>query len=246
MTNLKRSGFIDSLRGIAVLLMVIYHFCYDLTYFKVIFFDFHHHPFWLGLRGFIVTLFLGLVGISLYLAHHQGINWKAANKRLIVLIACSLVITLVSYFLFPGRTIVFGILHFISLASLLALLFIPYPFVSLISGVGILILGNTTTHTLFNQTWLHWIGLSTQRPKTEDYVPLIPWFGVVLCGIMVGYLLLNTRAGQRTLGAENFISHSSILNWSGRHSLWIYMLHQPILFALLWMTTTVVKSTIGV
>lgn len=245
MTKSNRSDFIDSLRGIAVVLMVIYHFCYDLTYFRVIIFDFHHDLFWLGLRSFIVTLFLGLVGISLYLAHHKRINWKAANKRLFILLGCSLLITLVSYFLFPGRTIVFGILHFISLASLLALLFVHHPVFSLITGVGLIILGNTFAHSVFNHIWLHWIGLTTQRPKTEDYVPLLPWFGVVLCGIMIGYFLLNTKAGQRILGSNNMIAHSRLLKWSGRRSLWIYMLHQPVLFALLWIMTSVIKSTIS-
>lgn len=245
MTSQNRSYFIDSLRGIAVVLMVIYHFCYDLTYFRVVIFDFHHNLFWLNFRSFIVTLFLTLVGVNLFLAHHRSVNWPAAKRRLIILLGCSLLITLISYFLFPGRTIVFGILHFITVASVVGLLLVPYPVISLLSGLVMIVVGNAFTHMTFNQTALHWIGMTTHRPQTEDYVPLLPWLGVVLCGIMLGHLLLNTRMGQGILASDNAISRSRLLNWSGRHSLWVYMLHQPVLFALLWTATSVIKTTIS-
>jgi len=245
MTSQSRSDLIDSLRGIAVALMVIYHFSYDLTYFRIVIFDFHHHLFWLSFRSFIVSLFLGIVGVSLYLAHHKGIRWKAARQRIFILLACSLLISLVSYFLFPGRTIVFGILHFITVASLIALMFVRYPLVSLLVGVTLIIIGNKVSHETFNQLWIHWLGLTTHRPKTEDYVPILPWLGVVLCGLTVGHLLLKTSIGQRILASQNVVSRSRLLTWAGRHSLWIYMLHQPVLFALLWMATSVIKLTIG-
>ncbi len=88
----RRSYFIDSMRGFAVLLMVIYHFCYDLDHFRFVSIEFHHEIFWLHFRTFIITLFLLLVGISLMLAHHQGIRWNHALKRILILLACSAVI----------------------------------------------------------------------------------------------------------------------------------------------------------
>jgi uncharacterized membrane protein len=238
MTPARRSHFIDSMRGSAVVLMVVYHFCYDLDHFGVVAFDFNNDPFWLYLRTFIVCMFLTLVGISLMLAHHQGIRWKHALNRILVLLACSLLITIVSYWLFPGRTIWFGILHFISVASLLAILFVKHPVYSFIIGVLLITIGNTVSDSHFNQPWLHWIGLMTHKPLTEDYVPLLPWLGVVLCGITFGHLLIHSSAGKRLLDSSNPITMSAPLNLAGRYSLWIYMLHQPLLFGLLWLVTT--------
>ncbi len=240
MSPARRSHLIDSMRGTAVVFMVIYHFCYDLDHFRIVSFDFHDGLFWVNFRTLIVSLFLTLVGISLMLAHHKGIRWRRALQRVLVLVACSLLISIVSYWLFPGRTIWFGILHFIAVASLLAILFVNQPVYSLIIGITLIIFGNTVTLIEFNQPWLHWIGLMTYKPLTEDYVPLLPWLGVVLCGITLGHLLIHTSAGKRLLGSSNGFSTSTLLNLAGRYSLWIYMLHQPLLFGVLWVVTAFV------
>jgi len=239
MQNNLRSSFVDSLRGVAVALMVIYHFCYDLTYFRIVYFDFYQNYFWLAFRSFIVSLFLIIVGVSLYLAHAKTLRWHQALKRLLILLSCSLLISLVSYFIFPDRIIYFGIIHFITVASLIALFFVRYPFYSLIIGIILIIAGNAVSHPFFNQPLIHWLGMMTFKPRTEDYVPLLPWLGVVLCGISIGHLLKNTRPGQSLLALKSPLTEISLLNWAGRRSLWIYMLHQPLLFALLWAVTTV-------
>ena len=231
MSTARRSNFIDSMRGSAVVLMVIYHFCYDLDHFKLVSFDFNNDPFWINFRSLIVSMFLTLVGVSLMLAHHKGIRWQHAMKRVLVLLACSLLISIVSYWLFPGRTIWFGILHFITVGSLLAIMFVKHPGYSFIIGVLLISIGNTVSDSLFNQPWLHWIGLMTHKPLTEDYVPLLPWFGVVLLGMAVGRTI--ARAAQRRLQG---VSASPALQWlalAGRHSLVIYLLHQPVLMGVL-------------
>ena len=66
MSSATRSHFIDSLRGSAVVLMVGYHFCYDLDHFRLYSFDFHNNPFWLNLRTLIVSLF-NFAAISRYI-----------------------------------------------------------------------------------------------------------------------------------------------------------------------------------
>ncbi len=230
----RRLQFIDLLRGVAIALMVFYHGAYDLNLYQLARFDFYQDPFWLNLRTLIVSLFLSLVGISLVLASSGSINWQRYGKRLGLLLACAGLISLSSYFMFPGRTIVFGILHFIALASLIGLVFASHPWFSLVTGIVLVLVGNLFSHTLFNQSWLHWIGLMTHKPATEDYVPLLPWLGVVLIGISIGHLLQRTGIGEDLLSSYQSSAPARMLALAGRHSLLIYMLHQPILLAVLW------------
>ena len=232
----SRYQLIDILRGVAIVLMVFYHFCYDLSYFQLAGFDFYRDIFWLNLRTLIVSQFLGLVGISLVLATEHGINKYRYFKRLGLLLLFALAISINSYFMFPGRTVFFGILHFIAFASVAGLLFVRWPTVSLVVGLGIIGLDLVYQHPVFNQAWLHWIGLMTHKPVTEDYVPVFPWFGVVLIGIFIGHQLLRMPVLQviRTWQSNTPLARGLAL--AGRHSLLIYMLHQPILFGGLWLT----------
>ncbi|HEC28047.1 MAG TPA: DUF1624 domain-containing protein [Gammaproteobacteria bacterium] len=234
MSQGNRSNVVDLMRGFAVALMIVFHFCYDLTYYRFASFDFYHDPFWLNFRTFIVSLFLLVVGISQSLAFYGKVPRNRIIKRLLILLALSLLISIATYFIFPGRTIVFGILHFILVASIIALPFSRHPLASLIFGITAVFIGNTIANELFNQGWLHWIGFMQYKPATEDYVPLFPWLGVVLIGIWVGHTLLSSGNGQRILNADLPVPGKQLLEVAGRHSLLIYILHQPILFGLLW------------
>jgi len=238
MGNNTRYSIVDSLRGLAVSLMIVFHFCYDLTYFNYYTFDFYNDPFWLNFRSLIVSLFLLIAGVSLILVHKHANSKKKIIRRIIILSACSLLITTVSYFLFPGRTITFGIIHFITVASLLSLPFTRWPTLCGVLGVTLIYIGTNISHTFFDQAAYHWIGLMTHRPSTEDYVPLLPWLGVVLCGISIGSLLDNTPRGRIILNLHIDIRGVSVLTWLGTHSLAAYMLHQAILFSLFWLYTT--------
>jgi uncharacterized membrane protein len=138
-------------------------------------------------------------------------------------------VTAGSYIMFPQSYIYFGILHFIAIASLLALPLAGLGPWNLAIGVGALAAGNLLSHPLFDQAPLHWIGLMTYKPATEDYVPLLPWFGVVAFGLYAGQYL-----AQRNLRWIDAATPSA-LAWLGRHSLFIYMVHQPILIGLIWL-----------
>jgi len=224
-----RSERIDAWRGGAVILMIVYHFAYDLNYFRIVTWDFYHHPFWLGLRILIISLFIGIAGISLYLATRQGIRWRAYFKRLLILIGCALLITVASIFLFKQRFIFFGILHFMALASILGLGFRNGYWLNLLSGLILILVGMIYSHPWFDQGYLQWFGLMTHKPPTEDYVPLLPWFGVILLGIFIG----------KYLHQLDYLDSPMKSYWGpglaiiGRHSLLIYLLHQPILWGLI-------------
>lgn len=230
----QRYQRIDSLRGIAILLMIFYHFSYDLSYFKLAHFDFYNDPFWLHLRTIIVSLFLGLVGVSLVLATQNGIDPRRYGRRLAWLVVLALAITVNSYFMFPNRVIVFGILHFIAFASVAGLLFVRLYWPSLILGIAIVLLDVFFRHPFFDQYWIHWFGLMTHRPATEDYVPVIPWFGVVLIGIFIGQTIQRRPSWQQRLKMHSDHPLKRGLAFAGRHGLLIYVIHQPILFAILW------------
>ncbi len=229
-----RYPFVDALRGVAIVLMMAYHFTFDLDYFNVIAIDFNNNVFWLSARSLIVSMFLGLVGISLYLASVNGLDLRRYWRRIGVLVACALAVSLASYLMFPKSMIFFGILHFIVIASLLGVLFIRFYWINLVLGCGIIAAGLWFHHPQFDQSALQWIGLMTHKPVTEDYVPLFPWFGVVLIGLFLGRYIYSGPVppfarwqGDTAIG--------QVLTLGGRHSLIIYMLHQPLFIGILYL-----------
>ena len=85
----RRLILIDAWRGFAIVQMVIYHFFYDLSYFDLVDIDFYRDPFWINARTFILSQFLGLVGISLVLASYPELNVRRYLKRLLLLLVQS-------------------------------------------------------------------------------------------------------------------------------------------------------------
>ncbi len=226
-----RLVLVDVVRGIALVLMAAYHFCFDLNYFGLTRIDFNHAPFWLAARAFIVTLFLSVMGISLALSHRRAIRWPAVGRRLLLIGGSAALVSAASYLLFPRSYIFFGVLHFVALASLLGLAFLRLGWLNVVIGIAVLALGIGYHDPLFNRPALQWFGLMTYKPFTEDYVPLLPWFGVVLLGLFLGSRAERWPPRLRQWRAGGL---SRLLAWGGRHSLPIYLLHQPLLMGLLY------------
>ena len=223
----SRYHFVDVLRGIAILLMVAYHFCYDLSYFNFVNFDFYKDPFWLHSRTFILSLFLSLVGISLWLGHGKHIQLNKALKRLALIALNAALISLVTWYMFTERVVYFGVLHFIVVGSLIGLLFVRYRWMCLLTGITLLAM-QQFHHVWFDQPWHQWLGMMTHKPATEDYVPLVPWLGVILLGIYIAYWIPSI---SKLKSVESI--NMPLLAVLGQHSLLIYMLHQPILLGIL-------------
>jgi uncharacterized membrane protein len=222
---------VDALRGSALCLMFVYHFAFDLRFYRVVTADFEHDPFWLAFRGLIVTSFLLLVGVSLVLADRAGASNSHFWKRVGVIVACALAASIGSWLLFPQTFITFGILHCIAVASVLAWPCVRRPALALAIGAAVIAIAFAFSNPLFDSRAWSWIGFTTHKPATEDYVPLFPWAGVVFVGIALGHAL--SRTSFRALAP---LSHAPRwLTFLGRHSLFVYMVHQPILLGVLWM-----------
>ena len=225
----KRIDGLDIFRGWAILFMVIYHFSFDLNHFRLISVDMNHTLGFLFSRYTIMSMFLLSVGMSLALVHKNGIKWKAIGKRILQLGIASALVTVATSVEFPYSWVYFGILHFILLASLLALPFLHYPKITLVTAVIILIGSATETlhmHNIF--TYLQPI-LNLPPLYSEDLVPLTPWFAVVLLGTILVHYNVHQNIFTNKVFSLNF-SGNKILKFMGQHSLLIYLVHQPILF----------------
>lgn len=218
----ERLLWLDVLRGLAIVLMVIFHFCYDLRYFGYVDWHIPNGSGWWQFRYIIVSTFVFTVGVSLSLAHAKKINKKSFNKRLFQLLLAATAITVMSLFLFPKAWIYFGILHFIAAASAIGIIFVRQAKLAL--GIGVLILLSYWLG-ISNSEW-PFVWFSQWLPKhTEDFVPLFPWLGVMFIGLGIGSIfpLNKIRLSKNTITQK--------MAFMGKHGLVIYLVHQPILFA---------------
>lgn len=234
--------FIDMSRGFAILLMFIYHFSFDLDYYGFIQQDFYKDAFWINFRTIIVTLFLTIMGISLYLASYRGLNKKRFRQRLLLLVIYSSLVSISSWVMYPKAMIFFGILHFITVASVLGLLFVRAGKINLFLGLLFIILPQVFNHSFFDQPYLQWLGLMTKLPTTVDYVPLLPWFGVVLLGMYLGEKFTQLPAESVLVRWQGKQFFSQLLSLGGRHSLHIYMLHQPLFLGILYIISQIISK----
>ena len=220
----KRLLALDVARGVAIVSMLIFHFTFDLNYFHIFEINIRTEWFWRIYRWMGLSLFVWVAGYALVLLHKESVKWKKALKRSLKLALLALVITAVSLYLFPKSFIYFGALHFFSVATLLGLFFVHRPYVALITALLILLgsyLGYVNMHGLYHvsKDLLHLPRIS------QDLVPLIPWMAPLLLGIFSAHINLLPDIKE-----TQFVKSMLFL---GRHSLVIYMVHQPIFFALL-------------
>ncbi len=226
---------IDFTRGLAVVMMVLFHLVFDLDYFGT----YHLNVssgFWWWFARITAALFILLAGISLAISMSRtpkADQQKKCLKRGLMLILLGLSITLITFIFLPHGTIYFGILHFIGASTLLAFPLMKSKWLNVALGLLILIAGIWLEGRVFDFPYLLWLGLKPEHFYTFDYFPLIPWLGIFLFGVALGNLLYT--GGARTFEMPDasrniFISKITFL---GRHSLLIYFAHQPVLVLIL-------------
>jgi len=226
----KRIEFLDFARGLALIAMTIFHFAFDMELFGFQERGFISQPHWKYFARAIASSFLILTGISLYLAHADGILWSGWRKRMVMIAGSALMITAATFFATPDQYIFFGILHQIAFASVAGLVFLALPWlVTLFVAVGIFWIGQTTHLTHFDPQWLWWTGLSAVIPNSSDFVPVFPWFSAPLFGIALAKFL-QERGWLKALAIPQFEGAiGRKLKFIGRHSLIYYLVHQPIM-----------------
>lgn len=230
-----RIDAIDLARGLALVAMAVYHFAWDLEFFGYADPGMTQQGGWKIFARCIASSFLFLVGVSLVLAHSNGVRWAGFGKRLLQVGAAAALITVVTWFATPDRFIFFGILHQIALASVIGLLFLRLPsLLTLAAATAVIAAPNFLRAEIYNYPVFWWVGLALLDPPSNDYVPVFPWTGAVLVGIAAA------RLGQRYNMFERLAPWRSAnwmlpFNFSGRHGLAFYLLHQPVLIGCLWL-----------
>ncbi|MCB8820852.1 heparan-alpha-glucosaminide N-acetyltransferase [Microvirga rosea] len=231
----QRWDILDVARGLAILAMVVYHFSWDLSFLKLIAADIVAIPAWRWFARCIAGSFLFLSGIGLVLAHAQGMRWRAFLRRLAKVGGAAVLITVATYFAFPDSFIFFGILHCIAVSGVLALPFLRLPpLLVLLFAAFCLAAPWLFTSPALDQPWLDWLGLGSTDPVTNDYVPIFPWFGLVLAGVAAGKALTSRPEILRLAQWRARDRLSGGLKWAGRKSLPIYLIHQVVLLGLLY------------
>lgn len=230
MTNSSRIWELDYLRGIAIVIMVLFHLIFNLN-------EFYNIPiayeqgiiYYLGKLA--ASLFIFISGISCTLS-------RSNLKRGLLLLGLALGITIITSYAVPGSNIFFGILHLLGLSILIYPIFKNInPFVLLFIGTLIIISGQFTHQITMPNNILAPLGLLGDSFFSMDYYPIFPWFGLFLLGVATGKLVYKDKKSlfKVDLGKSTLVP-------LGQHSLLIYLVHQPILLALLYIFNLILKN----
>jgi uncharacterized membrane protein len=227
---------VDAARGAAIAMMVVYHLVYDLETFGGYEIE-STSGFWARFADATASAFLFLVGISLAISYsradsRRGLFGKYLRRGLRIF-AYGMALTVVLYVMGVG-IVAFGILHLIGVSIILAYPLLKYRLANLILGLSIIAAGwyLLVQDVSSESPWLLAFGVVPENLPMPDYRPLLPWFGVVLLGLFAGNVLYG--GGKRPEGVPRKAPpFARPLVPLGRNSLFIYLVHQPILVVLL-------------
>ncbi len=232
--SMPRLYVIDQVRGLAIIGVVVFHLVWDATFAGLIPAGFANHVLWIAYGRALAGTFMFLVGVSLVLANRSEIIWPKAIRRVLIIVVAAFAITVVTYFTFQTAFVFYGILQAIAIASLLGILFLRLP-IPLVFTIGIVVwfLPLFVTSEAFDSRWLAWIGFAQSPPSSIDLVPIFPWLGITLVGIALTRLSLRNGLDTHFSIEAPVTRFGRFLTFCGRHSLAIYLLHQPILLAVI-------------
>lgn len=234
MNTQPRIASLDIARTAALAGMVVFHFARDLQMVGLAPPDLTYTGYWPAFARAVAGSFLFLAGASLWLAQGRGMRWRAWLMRLGRITAAAALVTAATWLIFPDSLIFFGILHCIAACSVIGLLFLRLPAsVTLATALLVLLAPQALRGPAFDAPALLWLGLSTSVPRTLDYLPILPWLAPFLAGLALARLAGRSGLIARAATAPGPVAR--VLGWPGRHSLAIYLAHQPILMGLIWL-----------
>ncbi|MFT6268388.1 MAG: putative membrane protein [Alphaproteobacteria bacterium] len=237
--NYSRNHTLDIVRTFAIVLMVIFHFIYDVKFFGYVDWDTPDGFGWQQFRWVIISLFFLCLGISLTFAHKHSFRKKKFLFRVSQIAFAALIISVATYFALPKNWIFFGVLHFLAFASCIVVWFVKMPKISLCIGLTFFLIGALQ---LVPVRWPFHL-LSDNLPSyTNDYVAIVPWLGMVFLGITIAHTkwFIGDPLSPKSLNApvDKQVNSRTWLIWPGQHSLSIYLLHQPIMMAALYLISS--------
>ena len=224
----KRIWELDAFRGICIFGMVIVHFMYDLTDLYGIL-DWEYPDWFAFVQRWGGVLFLLISGISATLG-------RRSVRRGLIVLAAGMLVSLVTFGMYKFANyhkmiiIYFGVLHCLGVCMISWWVFKRLPSWALaLLGVAMVVAGMyLDTVMLVDFPWLMPLGFTFPGFESSDYFPLLPNLGFFLLGAVLGRTVYGKK---ESLLGETLKNNpvSRVLCWCGRQSLWIYLLHQPVL-----------------
>ena len=235
---------IDMTRGGAIILMIFAHVLWDMDYYGIMPIN---STFYSILQKTVAPVFFILVGISLMVSKKKMESSVFKNEksfyngiilRGLKIFGLGMILTIVSFLVIPDKPVFFGVLHCIGLSVILSAFLLKYRKYTLLFAFLILFIGFLISdYSVEAPTILHLvIGLHQSNiwMHTVDYFPLIPWFGIILIGIVLGDILYCGNDRRFHMPDLSKYKPVKIFQWFGRHSLIIYLIHQPIIAGVLF------------
>lgn len=232
---------VDSARGVAILMMIVYHTVFDLQFFAISPVD-ATTGFWRVFAYATASLFLLVAGISLVISHDRAKATLAGfplTKKFLLrgagIFALGLLVTAATWLYLHEGYVVFGILHLIGISVMLSPLFFRFGRWNIAAGIICIAAGSAIAGTS-GPAFLLPLGIMPPGFTSVDYTPLFPWFGVVLIGMGFGAWLYAGGTRHFSISCLPVIP-AAPLTILGRHSLLIYLIHQPVIILLLALAT---------
>lgn len=232
-----RYQLLDVWRWSAILAMVAFHFYYDVTFVSPMGREIGSHSLRFRIGRCSAIAFLLVSGTTFAVVSRNHFSLKKYRSKGAIIASCALWISLVTRLFMPSQFIVFGILHFFAVSFFLLPFFQNFGYRNILIGPFFLWLWSILSNIFISWPRLVWLGVTYPWFTSADYYPLLPRLGVVLIGYSLGKRIISNPTAQSIFSFQHPLLKT--LARLGKHSLLIYLIHQPVL---LWIVRIIVNK----